>query len=280
MADTSHPDTKRTRGRPRNEDAQTLRVLEGLLAKEPFDRRSHTPLWVQLKNALASGIESKKLEPDLRLPSEIALSEMFDVSRQVVRAALAGLQSDGLLNKVPRSGIFVAAPVTRETDFLTSNISVHSDLQARGHSVTSHTFEFLRCEPDEDERRVFSLPPQGSVIRVGRIYKMDGRPITHTRISLPGHKVPGMENVDIEGKSIFEIMKTRYGLISKRAERWLTAEIPPDIVAERLAIGPVEPLIAIESIAYDSDDQPLEYYRAFYNSAVARIHVSTGTFAN
>lgn len=279
MAGAAAKEEKRARGRPKNVEGSALPVLEKVARKGALDRSSDTPLWVQLRNALAKAIESHTLPPDLRLPSENDLCEVFKVSRQVVRAALGGLSDEGLLTKVPRSGIFVAQK-RGETDFITSNISVHSDLMARGHKVTSEAFEFCRCAPDADEARVFSLPPDGTVVRVGRIYRMDGQPITHTLISLPGHKVPEMEKLAIEGVSVFEILKTRYGLVSRRAERWLTAEIAPALVAERLGIEPGQPLIGIESIAYDSNDAPLEYYRAFYNSAVARIHVSTGTFNN
>lgn len=267
------------RGRPKNNEGLEFRVLNKIANSGVLDRDNDTPLWVQLRNALAKLIESNGLPPNLRLPSENAMSEIFNVSRQVVRAAIGGLSDEGLLTKVPRSGIFVAQK-RGETDFITSNISVHSDLMARGHKVTSETFEFRRCAPDEDEARVFNLPPKGNVIRIGRIYRMDDRPITHTMISLPGHKVPDMEKLVIEGLSVFEILKNRYGLVSRRAERWLTAEMPPAAVAERLHVDGGQPLIAIESIAYDANDAPLEYYRAFYNSSVARVHVSTGTFNN
>ena len=270
---------RRGPGRPRNQDNASSEVLHRLAADGRINRDVSTPLWVQLKNLIAEEIAKKTLMPDVMLPSEQTLGDIFDVSRPVVRAALGELASEGLLMKVPRRGIFVAQPRT-ETDFLTSNVSVHSDLQARGHEVTSRAFEFRRTKPDEDERRVFSLPPGGTVVRVGRIYRSDGNPITHTLISLPGHKVPDMETLDIEGRSIFQILKDRYGLVSKRAERWFTAELPPMDVFRRLEIDPGQPLIAIESIAYDLNDAPLEYYRAYYNSSVARIHVSTGNFAN
>ncbi len=272
---------KRGRGRPRNvkEDSRNVELLAEISADGLIDRASSIPLWVQLKNALADRIDRKLFGPDDPLPSEQTMCELFDVSRPVVRAALAGLSDEGLVTKVPRRGIFVSRP-RMETNFLTSNVSVHSDLEARGHKVTSQTFEFRRAKPDEEEKRVFDLPPNGTVIRVGRIYCSDGRPITHTLISLPGHKVPEMENIDISDQSIFQILKDRYGLVSQRAERWFTAAMPHEDVARRLEIDPGQPVISIESIAYDTNDAPLEYYRAFYNSAVARIHVSTGAFKN
>lgn len=278
---TAEISERRARGRPKNEDEDSASadLLRALAVDGLIERSQETPLWVQLKNLIADQIASKALGPDMRLPSEQALCEIFNVSRPVVRAALGGLADEGLLMKVPRRGVFVTEP-RMETNFLTSNVSVHSDLEARGHKVTSTAFEFRRAPPDEAEKRVFSLPPDGTVVRVGRIYLSDGKPITHTLISLPGHRVPEMERFDIAGQSIFQILKERYGLVSRRAERWFTAEIAPADVAKRLKVAPGTPLIAIESIAFDPNDAPLEYYRAYYNSSVARIHVSTGTFKN
>ncbi|MBO0904266.1 GntR family transcriptional regulator [Jiella sonneratiae] len=270
---------RRSRGRPKNEDAFATGFLERVASNGGIDKASAVPLWVQIKNAIAREIDSQGLGAHARLPSEYTIGQALDVSRPVVSAAITRLAAEGILEKVPRRGIFVAPPRT-ETNFLTSNVSVHSDLEARGHTVTAQAFEFRRCPPDADEARVFSLPPDGSVVRVGRVYRSDGRPITHTLISLPGHKVPEMETLDIEGLSIFQVLKDHYGLVSQRAERWFTAEAAPPEVAKRLEISENQPLIAIESIAYDPNDAPLEYYRAFYNSAVARIKVSTGTFAN
>ena len=272
---------RRSRGRPRNVDGDSpnAEILRQIGESGSIDRDSSTPLWVQLKNVLSEKITSDAMRPDDCLPSEQAMCDIFNVSRPVVRAALGSLADDGLLMKVPRRGIFIAKPAM-ETSFLTSNVSVHSDLEARGHKVTARAFEFGRAVPDEDERRVFNLPPGGTVVRVGRIYRSDGQPITHTRISLPGHKVPEMEKLDIEGQSIFQILKDHYGLVSKRAERWFTAAMPDEQVSRRLELAPSQPLIFIESIAYDAANAPLEYYRAFYNSKVARIHVSTGGVRN
>ena len=273
--------TRRSRGRPRNEDEDSASadLLRDLARKRRLDRASTVPLWVQLKNALSDRVEDGGLKPDERLPSEQTICEIFDVSRPVVRSALAGLAADGLIIRVPRKGIFVSRS-RNETNFLTSNVSVHSDLTARGHHVTARAFVFHRCSPDEAERRVFALPEDGTVVRVGRIYASDGQPITHTLIALPGHKMPDFEKIDIEGQSIFQILKENYGLVSQRAERWFNAALADETVAERLQVALNHPLIFIESIAYDTDDAPLEYYRAYYNADVARIHVSTGSINN
>ncbi|MHC1551202.1 GntR family transcriptional regulator [Phyllobacterium sp. K27] len=267
----------RTRGRPRYDDVDgTANEAFEMIAREPLDRSESAPLWVQLKNRIQDAIASEKLRPNSRMPSETALCEIFDVSKPVVRAALGALAGEGHVIKMPRKGMFVAQP-RQDVDFMTSNLGVFGDLTAKGHAVSTKTFEFYRASPNDDERRVFGIPDEGSVIRITRVYYCDGRPITLTHISLPGHKVPGMEKLDIDNRSIFATINEQYGLTVQRAERWFTAEMPDDEARERMGVPATAPLIAIESIAYDHDGAALEYYRAFYNSAVARIHIRIDT---
>src|SRR5580704_9170652 len=70
------------------------------------------PLFRQLSRALSSAIESGSLPEGLRLPSERALSSALFVSRGTVLSAYDLLLADGLLDRRPGSGSFVAGPST------------------------------------------------------------------------------------------------------------------------------------------------------------------------
>lgn len=62
----------------------------------------------KLAGLLLQRIESGELAPDERLPTEQRLSELFGVSRTVVREAVSRLKSIGLLTSRQGSGVFVA----------------------------------------------------------------------------------------------------------------------------------------------------------------------------
>jgi len=265
----------RPRGRPRYdvEDHGSAVNFNKFADTIAIDRSGTTPLWVQLKNQFEAAITSGALGKNSRLPSEHALCEMFDVSRPVVRAALHALAAEGRVIKQPRRGMFVAAPVP-QFDFMTSALGVFDDLSAKGYKVSVKTYEYRLHDADEDERRTFKLPAGFQVIRAIRVYSANGRALTHTRISLPAHRLPGMEKIDIENRSIFATIREKFGLTIKHADRWLRAAVPPAEVAARMGIAPGTPMIFIESVAYGHDDNALEYYRAYYNSEVASIHIS------
>ncbi len=64
----------------------------------------------QVIEALRSDVESGRIAPGSRLPSEKELTESFNVSRTVIREAIWRLQADGLVVSRQGSGIYVTHP--------------------------------------------------------------------------------------------------------------------------------------------------------------------------
>ena len=157
---------------------------------------------------------------------------------------------------------------------MTFATSVFDDLESRGMEVEVRTYEFGLFDPDQEEVAALRLPHGFKVIRFVRVYIADGAPITHSHISLPAHRLPGMEHFQMENKSIFGTIREHFGLTVARAERNMSAEVASDTVAKRLGVEEGQPLIHIRSIAYDYANLPLEFYKAFYNSRVAPIHIA------
>jgi DNA-binding FadR family transcriptional regulator len=77
-----------------------------VLRLERVDRLPHLPALVA--GSIAREIAEGRLKPGDRLPTEQALSATFDVSRNVVREAVARLRSEGLVWAQQGRGAFVA----------------------------------------------------------------------------------------------------------------------------------------------------------------------------
>ena len=63
----------------------------------------------QVRDNLRSEIASGRFEVGEKLPSQSLLTERFDVSRTVVREAIASLEADGLVESHQGAGVFVIA---------------------------------------------------------------------------------------------------------------------------------------------------------------------------
>src|ERR1700739_1666347 len=99
------------------------------------------PLYSQIRETLRAEIERDTLKPGAQLPPESALMAQFGVSRITVRQALAQLQTDGLVFKVPGKATFVSHPnATQEINHL-EGFAEAMGRQGRGttNRVLSHT---------------------------------------------------------------------------------------------------------------------------------------------
>ncbi|MGY4706149.1 extracellular solute-binding protein [Candidatus Bipolaricaulota sp. J31] len=73
-----------------------------------FVRQPERPLYKQLKEYIRTWIESNRLQPGDKIPTERELSQLLGVSRLTVRQAIAELVEEGILYRVQGSGTYVA----------------------------------------------------------------------------------------------------------------------------------------------------------------------------
>jgi GntR family transcriptional regulator len=243
---------------------------DGLLPA--LDRASITPLWLQLRLILRRQIEHGALPPHSKLPSEAELCEQYDVSRTVVREALGKLVADGRIYKIKGKGAFVSKRKDDE-EFVGTTMGLWEEMLGKGHDVRTRVLAQGAGVGTERERAALRLVWDEVVVRLRRVYFVDGAPTILVSTALPAHLVPGLERAPLENRSLYETIRQRYGLVPARAERWLEAALPTREEADILDIPVRTPLIAIESIAMTAAGTPMEYYTALHRTDSTRLHV-------
>ncbi|MDG4889826.1 GntR family transcriptional regulator [Mesorhizobium sp. WSM4887] len=94
----------------------------------PRFQKAHGKSEAEIRRRILQAIFEMRLPPGERLTEE-QLAETFDVSRTVVRQAIARLAQDGILVKMPNIGTTVAAPTRKETrDILAVRKMVEPDI--------------------------------------------------------------------------------------------------------------------------------------------------------
>ena len=74
-----------------------------------LDRNSFVPLYCQLADEIQSQIESGKIKPGDKLPSESEMMQLYNIGRPTVRMALSQLVNKGFLEKEHGRGTFCKA---------------------------------------------------------------------------------------------------------------------------------------------------------------------------
>lgn len=80
-----------------------------------ISHKSVIPLHEQLHNQLRQLILSGRWPPEHRIPSETELQRQLKISRSTIRQALGNAEIEGLIERVPGKGTFVAHPHSRNS---------------------------------------------------------------------------------------------------------------------------------------------------------------------
>ena len=99
-----------------------------------IDRTSPLPFYYQLKQILLSDVRDQGLQPGDRRPGDHELCARHDVSRTVVRQALAELETEGVIERIKGRGTFVAQQRTAE-NLVQSLTGLYEDVASRGSQI-------------------------------------------------------------------------------------------------------------------------------------------------
>lgn len=237
------------------------------------------PLWSQVKQLLLRMISEKGLSAHAALPSESALCEHFGVSRTVVREALNQLVYEHVIYKRQGKGAFVSGR-REEQNFVGSIIGFSGELLDKHKRITRRVLTQRVTVPSERAQSFLRLPPgdgiESRVVEVSRVQMVDGIPRILVHHSIPEQLTPGLEQLPLQSRSLYDVLQKQYGMIFKQADRWIEAVTPTPDEADLLEIPHTSPLLAIESCAQSDTGRPIEYYRALFRTDLASLHIRIG----
>jgi GntR family transcriptional regulator len=177
--------------------------------------------------------------PGTAAPSERELVERFGVARMTVRQAIDALVSDGLLERVPGRGTFVAEPrshVGRPTSFT-------EDMIRRGLLPESQTLVARREKAGPGVARALEISTGDPVIHWQRLRRAGGVPMCLEDAFLSEALLPGF----LQGgtpTSLYHALDRR-GLRPTWAEDSIKADVAGDEEAELLGVAPGDPVLVI-----------------------------------
>jgi len=170
--------------------------------------------------------------PGSAAPSERELVQRFGVARMTVRQALDALVSEGLLERMPGRGTFVARP-RRSASRLTSYTE---EMRRRGLLPESQTLLARREQAGPGVARALNITEGDAVIHWRRLRRGDGTPVCLedaylNEVLLPGFLQTGMPT------SLYEALDAR-GLRPTWGEDSIAADLASEQESTLLEVAP------------------------------------------
>ncbi len=215
-----------------------------------------------------------------RLPSEREIAEELDISRVTVRAALLRLQSDNIIDIVPRGGAFVRFPgvkaiigttkptLARGPELKQSGSFIRA-MEAQGRQTLVRFIEPSSVIPARDEIGAkMEISADTMVLRRYRVHLVDRIPYRILDSYYLASLLGDLLGKDVGYIPLFKWLREHTGLRAARAYEQLHCRMPSTEEAALLNIARGQPVIDLDRWARAEDNTLFEYSHIVANGAL------------
>lgn len=224
-----------------------------------IDPTSPIPKYFQLREILLDLIEEAELPVDAPIPSERELCNRYELSRMTVRQAVDHLVTEGRLYRVPGKGTFVARP---KIEMPLRLVSFTEDMRTRGLEPGARDLDRRTTSANAHLARIFDVPPGTSVHVIERLRTADGEPMAVERSHIPVTVAPGLPDTRLNGASLYDVLKKRFGIVFDAGEQIIEAGIADTSDARLLDLARGSAVLLLER-------------RSFMNGTCVELTIST-----
>jgi GntR family transcriptional regulator len=237
-----------------------------------IDRASPLPFYYQLKQILLADLRERPLSPGDRLPGDHELCHTYEVSRTVVRQALAELETEGVIERVKGRGTFVAPERTAE-HLVQSLTGLYEDVAARGAHLRSEVRRLEVVPADEQIATLLELAIDAPVIVLERLRFVDDEPWVLATTYLPYDVAPGLVQEDFTDHSLYQLLEQKYHVHLTHGRRAVEAAVANHDLAGSMGIRPGDPILVLRSTSYAAG-RPVEVFVAYHRGDRSRFEVT------
>ena len=204
-----------------------------------LQQNTSVPLYRQLKDKILSDISSGKLAEGEKIPTEIELSELYNISRITVRNAVKELVAEGYLVKKQGKGTFVCLPkIERKVVHLLSFTAACDANHLPTHSVVTRR-EILRDY--RNARQLLELESDDSVLYIQRLRIAGDAPLMLENNYYSLKRLGFLQQEDLSG-SLYQLLREKYAIVPTYAGETTVEMVRADSdSAPLLKLPPGEP---------------------------------------
>ncbi len=237
-----------------------------LLKGHHIDKSGFVPLYIQLRDILKELINSGKLTPGDRIPSENELSSAFNISRMTVRQAIQELMREGFINIRRGEGTFVnAVPRTQMLLKLEGFSSEMAKLGYRNHSRVLDIKKIASFDSYEMAYSGLGKPPGEPLVRIRRVRYVEETPFALETSFLSYRTGAGLMDPPMaDDTSIYSFIENDLHIRLSRADHIIQPDLANNEIAKHLEIDTGSPILKLHGTTFSMTNKPIEYLEGIY----------------
>jgi GntR family transcriptional regulator len=222
------------------------------------------PRYLQIRHLLVRRI-SEGFVPGDRFPTEHAICDEFGVSRETVREALHGLESEGLIARYRGRGTFVVRlPQIAEDERLTGLVEDFTELRLNTCA------KVIRSGVENAPPRVIRalhLDRGAEVFRIRRLRRVDDRPLACHEAFLPLDIGTDLARLDLTHTTLFRELRRKLGVRLVEIYQQIDAVAADVDLARLLEIQIGAPLLVTRrAFGNKRSGTPTMYFEAYFRA--------------
>lgn len=232
---------------------------------KPVERHSGVALWRQIADRIRVFIADGEFRDTGMLPPAIELAERFAVNRHTVRAALAFLAEEGLVESIQGHGTLIIGkkqltlPISKRTRF-SSGV---------GDQASSVAIRLLRSDEQpaaDDVAGRLRLPIGAPVICVEETGQVDGRSVSCSQHFFPADRFPDIAAQIAETGSITRAFEAAGLSDYLRASTDVSARHADAAERELMHLSPGAIVLEARAVNTDLEGQPVQCSRTCFSA--------------
>ncbi len=234
---------------------------------KPLDRESKTPLHSQVERALRRLIQEPRYRQGMILPGEVEMSIALGVSRNTLRAAMARLEAEGLLERTPGVGTRVA--LGRPQTNLAEWYSLSREMRRQGIDLVNYEMSVRQSPAPEDVAAALSIAAGDLVWVIRRLRGWDDCPAVLAISWL--HPRLGIQGTEDFRRPLYAVVHEVAGVSPSISREEISAVSADAKLARSLKVDPGYPVLLRRRTILDRSSAPLEYNPNYYRTDRYRL---------
>ena len=216
------------------------------------------PLYKQIKKRITESLVMGLWHPGQSIPSEINLSQSYNVSQGTVRKAIDELTAEKILIRRQGKGTFVATHNEENNQLrflrLTSNLGNKEKLD-------NQLLSFEKEKASNGLAKILGINNASTTISMKRVLTFNQKPLILDLIKVPASSFRGLtaEKVIEKKGSMYRMYEADFGIQMVQANEKIKAIKASNEAAKILGVAVNTPILSVERISYTYDSRPIEW---------------------
>ena len=224
--------------------------------------RNGTPAYKKIQNVIRKRIEGGQLRIGDAVDSERELAKIHSVSLMTARHALTELEREGVVERRPGSGTFVAPPKIHFNKLM----SYTEHMSSRGLAPRTRVLSAKLIEHQLEIAARLGLPAGSHLVKIDRLRLTAEDPFALETCYLPAPEFAGLISATLGKNSLFGTLQHDYGVELAYADEEVDATPAGAHTAELLSVARGAPLLRIRQVIYSTAGKSVIYGVGFYRS--------------